>query len=252
MKFRKVTADKFIGEAGYSLIKCSTGEFAILRKNTFTKWGTGFLTVRAAENFLNNHDYINATAETISASEEELDELLNIFGYTKVNSGLYRLSKVTCKINADGTATFHQKGQPDYTIKTSEECFDYLEKQCGSIFASVIYRGIEFRPIFARRENRSARDITKNLVRVRSSNVWAYGIEIKDAKKGVGDVYVQFKGKNGGQGDLYRYYNVEIRTWRKFLSAPSKGHFVWQYLRNNYLYSKLTGNKRGVLPNAVN
>ena len=92
----------------------------------------------------------------------------------------------------------------------------------------------------------------KNLVRVKSSNVWSRGIEIKDRKAKEGDVYVQFKGKNGGPGDVYVYYSVPVNTWRRILSYPSAGAAVWKFLRNNFLYSKLTGNKRGVLPNAVN
>ena len=99
----------------------------------------------------------------------------------------------------------------------------------------------------------SSRDITKSMVRVKSSNVWAYTINVRDRKDKVGDVYVQFKGKYGGPGDLYVYYSVPLNIYKKFVSAPSTGHAVWQYLRRNPNgYSKLTGNKRGVLPNAIN
>ena len=70
----------------------------------------------------------------------------------------------------------------------------------------------------------STKDITKNLVRVRSSNIWAYGINIKNFGDKTGDVYVQFKGQNGGPEHIYVYYDVPIKTWKKMLSAPSKGH----------------------------
>ena len=98
----------------------------------------------------------------------------------------------------------------------------------------------------------SSRDITKDMVRVRSSNVWSYKINIKRNGDKFGDVYVQFKGKNGGPGDIYVYYDVPVRTYRRWVSAPSKGHYFWQYIRNNFKYSKLTGNKRGKLENAIN
>jgi len=98
----------------------------------------------------------------------------------------------------------------------------------------------------------SSKDITRSMVRVKSSNVWAYNINVRDTKKDIGDVYVQFKGDRGGPGDVYVYYDVPTRIYRKIVSSPSKGHAVWQYLRNNFKYSKLTGDKRGKLRNAVN
>ena len=98
----------------------------------------------------------------------------------------------------------------------------------------------------------STRDLSKNLVRVKSSNVWAYTINVKDRKSKTGDVLCQFKGKNGGPGDIYIYYDVPVKLWKKWLSAPSKGHFFWAYIRNNFYYSKLTGDKRGKLQNAIN
>lgn len=98
----------------------------------------------------------------------------------------------------------------------------------------------------------SSRDLSKNLVRVKSSNIWAYTINIKDNKSKVGDVLCQFKGKNGGPGDIYMYFDVPVRLWQKWLAAPSKGHFFWEYIRNNFYYRKLTGNKKGVLRNAIN
>ena len=79
-----------------------------------------------------------------------------------------------------------------------------------------------------------------------------YKINIKRNGDKFGDVYVQFKGKNGGPGDIYVYYDVPVRTYRRWVSAPSKGHYFWQYIRNNFKYSKLTGNKRGKLENAIN
>ena len=99
----------------------------------------------------------------------------------------------------------------------------------------------------------SSKDITRSMVRVKSSNVWSYTINVRDRKDKVGDVYVQFKNNYGGKGDVYVYYNIPITTYRKFVSSSSKGHAVWEYLRNNPGgYSKLTGDKRGKLRNAIN
>lgn len=98
----------------------------------------------------------------------------------------------------------------------------------------------------------SSRDITKSMVRTKSSNIWSYAINVKDTEKDIGDVYVQFKGPRGGPGDIYVLYDVPTRLYRKWMSAPSKGHFYWKYFRNNFRYSKLTGDKRGKLKNAVN
>lgn len=98
----------------------------------------------------------------------------------------------------------------------------------------------------------NTRDLAKNLVRVRSSNVWSIGIDIRDKKDKTGTVIAQFKNKYGGPGDIYAYWDVPVIVYRKWITAPSKGHYFWQYLRNNYSYSKLTGTKKGVLPNAIN
>lgn len=98
----------------------------------------------------------------------------------------------------------------------------------------------------------STRDLSKSLVRVKSSNIWAYTINVKDRKAKTGDVLCQFKGKNGGPGDIYMYFDVPVSLWRKWLAANSKGHFFWQFIRNNFYYRKLTGDKKGKLRNAIN
>ena len=103
-----------------------------------------------------------------------------------------------------------------------------------------------------RNQNRKdSRWFTDNLVRVKSSNVWGYSYDIPEDSD-VGTLYVGFKSPKGGKGDVYRYYDVPLKVYRKLITAPSKGRFVWRALRNTYKYSKLTGDKRGVLPNAVN
>jgi hypothetical protein len=98
----------------------------------------------------------------------------------------------------------------------------------------------------------SSRDLSKKLQRVKSSNLWSYAFDIKDRKDKFGTMLIQFKGTNGGPGDIYQYFDVPVNLWRRFISATSKGHFFWVYIRNNFKYRKLTGDKKGKLPNAIN
>lgn len=113
-----------------------------------------------------------------------------------------------------------------------------------------------YQMVFTYSSNRSAifsaintRDLTKNLVRVKSSNIWSFGINVRQAGDNKGDVICQFKDKNGGAGDIYLYEDVPVQVYRKWISAPSKGHYFWQYIRDNYMYRKLTGDKRTHLKN---
>lgn len=100
-----------------------------------------------------------------------------------------------------------------------------------------------------KRQRTSTRDFADKLSRVRSSNVWAYAFNPKDEY--VGDMLMQFKGTNGGPGDIYIYYDVPTKIWRRLVASPSKGHAFWKLIRNNYTYAKLTGDKRTKLPNGI-
>lgn len=97
----------------------------------------------------------------------------------------------------------------------------------------------------------SVRDLTKDLVRVRSSNIWSYGMNIRHSGDRTGDVLVQYKDEHGGPGDIYIYYDVPVKLYRQWQSAPSKGHFMWRFIRNNFKYSKLTGDKKTKLKNGI-
>lgn len=97
----------------------------------------------------------------------------------------------------------------------------------------------------------NTKDLASNLSRVKSSNIWSYGFNMKDRHDKKGDIVVQFKGKHGGPGDVYIYYDVPFIVYRRWQSAPSKGHYFWMYIRNIFKYSKLTGDKRGKLKNAI-
>jgi hypothetical protein len=101
------------------------------------------------------------------------------------------------------------------------------------------------------KRKKTSRNITDHMVRCRSSNIWSYAYDIENGEN-VGTMYVQFKNSTGGPGDIYRYYEVPLKIYRKFVAAPSKGHSHWKYIRHKYLYSKLTGDKTGKLQNAVN
>lgn len=98
----------------------------------------------------------------------------------------------------------------------------------------------------------SSRDITKSMVRVKSSNIWSYTLNVKDNKNPTGDLYIQFKGPHGGPDDVYVYYDVPVKVYKRLISSSSKGHAFWQLIRNNFKYSKLSGDKKGKLRNAIN
>ncbi len=101
----------------------------------------------------------------------------------------------------------------------------------------------------SKRKKTSTRDFVDKLMRVKSSNVWAYAFNPKDDQ--VGDMLMQFKSANGGPGDIYIYYDVPSKIWQRLVAAPSKGHSFWELIRNNYTYAKLTGDKRTKLANGI-
>lgn len=138
----------------------------------------------------------------------------------------------------------------DYrTVSGFENILKVLDKYVD-IFATVDIIHSKFRNYIECATN--ARDLTSRLVRVKSSNIWAYGMNIESNKDKTGDLMIQFKGRNGGPGDIYMYFNVPVQVWRKLLSAPSKGHAFWVLIRNNFSYRKLTGDKRTHLKNGMN
>ena len=198
-------------------------------------------------------------------STDDLNFLNEAYGFN-LNSGhwLSELEGKTLIVTPQvQTITLSVRTNSSHTEKTTifSDFGSLLEEldACykDSIFSSVsYYTSEESEAILAARldknKKQKTRDATKNMVRVKSSNVWSYSINIRSADDDTGDVYVQFKDKNGGPGDIYIYYDVPVKLWRRFVSAPSKGNFVWRFLRNNFWYSRLTGTKKGVLPNAIN
>lgn len=145
-------------------------------------------------------------------------------------------------------------------IEQDRKCFasalefiDYIESLLNSnglssvklvpLDSSITVKG---QPIVAKS---TSRDFASKLQRVKSSNVWSYAFNPKDEY--IGDMLVQFKGTNGGPGDIYIYYDVPTKIWRGFVAAPSKGHYFWQYIRNVYTYAKLTGDKKTKLKHGI-
>jgi len=159
------------------------------------------------------------------------------------------------------------------TISEPSELISYVEKVCednnielfkvvtsdeiemsddgiypsSSLFASKYT--IKAKSASRSRQKTTTRDFVDKLSRVKSSNVWAYAFNPKDEY--IGDMLMQFKDKNGGPADIYIYYDVPSKIWRRLVAAPSKGHAFWELIRNRYKYAKLTGDKRTKLPNGI-
>lgn len=201
--------------------------------------------------------------EKLDGCEEDLQML----GYTRYNNVFENTDdprfQSEIKIVDDGefeaksilTTAKDKTIQRRFKTKDFQKLLDHIIQMYDflniDIFDSIIYTDPE-KTQYVVESAMSSRDLAKNLVRVKSSNIWSYGINIKNRKDKTGDVLVQFKNPKGGAGDLYIYYDVPVSVWRKWLSATSKGSFLWRFIRNAYAYSKLTGDKRGKLANAIN
>ena len=195
---------------------------------------------------------------------KEFTEVMNFLGLSQPNhthknrymctaNTDHGLVNIWCSYGKSGTMIdlySNSVSKRQYIAETAEDIIKVIEAACGDIFYNQMMVDSSCRSSITAAIN--TKNLAQNLVRVKSSNVWAYGLNIRDRKDKTGDLIVQFKNKNGGPGDVYIYYDFPSALYRKWQSAPSKGHFFWVYIRNNFNYSKLTGNKRGVLPNAIN
>ena len=265
-----------------SIVECS-GKYCIRMMDNnewvYPYWSgiqNGFNSITEAQEWLQDKDVDNATIDSIDVIQshpespyDELGEAMDMLGFESEQADLYTLSAATKSGNSINIMIKNTSGM----ISTSYSVDGILmnawsPKPTRSVSRTIrnverilsTYQ-VDLSPIMLMTDvNRrsavlaaaSSRDLTQNLVRVRSSNVWAYGINIKNRKDRTGDLVVQFKNKNGGAGDVYIYYDVPVQIFRRWQSATSVGHYFWVYIRNHYNYSKLTGNKRGMLPNAVN
>lgn len=170
---------------------------------------------------------------------KEYVEAMEFMGFVINNKNTYSSCGIECSYK--GNCLTLKQGNRYYATSNVANAIKYIE--------STMQIGKYAMPIMAAI---NTKNLAQNLIRVRSSNVWAIGFNVRNQGDNVGDLIIQFKGKNGGGSDVYIYYDVPIKVYRRFLNVPSKGHFVWTDIRNNYKYSRLTGTKRGVLPNAIN
>lgn len=241
----------------------------------YPSWGKPFDSVYEAECFLCDYDYENGTCETLplrledqKVTRRDVYEAMQVLGLQQASSscnGVYTSDFNTADHTYHIDVQMHADGCLCVTIHADADLLEYstfdlhtcplghvifvvdswLHQYHLGSFSEIELDDAVYAAI-------STRELSKNLVRVRSSNVWGYSIDIKDRKTGVGDVIVQFKGDKGGPGDIYIYYDVPVKIYRKWHTAPSKGHFFWQYIRNKYYYSKLTSDKKGKLDKAIN
>lgn len=255
----------------------------------YPQWASdGFTSIQAAEDFLNNRNWQTATSEKIEKLHsnsanfcEDFKDAMNVLGFMH--------SKVSGEFLDDAEVySFRSHGDPKLDIRitynddthemqtfawineariplnklprpttdlsrmirNTERLISRYVEDCDVFCSATLIDLSERKDVIT--AGISTRDMLRNIVKVKSSNVWGYALNIKNRKDRFGDLIVQFKGKNGGPDDVYLYYDVPVNIYRRWQSAPSKGHFFWQYIRNNFQYRKLTGNKRGVLPNAIN
>jgi hypothetical protein len=170
---------------------------------------------------------------------EDFIDAMNMYGFSSTNRYSYQLDNITCSYKSNRIIV--SQNNRCYATRNIINVIEYIE--------SSLNVGTHKIPITAAI---NTKNLAQNLVRVRSSNVWAIGFNVRKKGDKTGDLIMQFKDKNGGGGHLYIFYNVPIIVYRRMQSAPSIGHFFWVNVRNNFTYSKLTGSKRGVLPNAIN
>ena len=70
---------------------------------------------------------------------------------------------------------------------------------------------------------------------VTSSNVHSIGMRIDEPSDRTGALFIRFLGgesqHRAGLGAMYEYRDVPVDLFREFLSAASKGTFVWDHIR---------------------
>lgn len=246
----------------YSSIQYKDEENKIVASQIDGKWyptiedamfDAGFVNISAMTEFIDNLDVYAEELQFLgyhqlgtvfvnNAGSEFISEIRIL------DDGEFNLEAFTTKEN--GSAWEYQYRTWDFE-DLKRYAKHLIEKYNVEIFASIILTSHE-KSQYVIEAAMSSRDLAKNLVRVKSSNIWSYGINIKDRKDKQGDVLIQFKDAKGGPGDVYLYHDVSVNVWRKWLSATSKGSFFWRFIRDKYSYRKLTGDKKGKLKNAIN
>lgn len=235
------------------------GSYVIYRSGKPVTWPTNtFSCIEAASRYLSTHDYVNASESHIAFNNDDIKWLTDSYQFDQEQPDMYvkKVDDIDLKLSPQGDRIRLSIKSPSCSsiewFTTIDEVAGALDNLDSTYNLNMFDVGTQIVSSSRGVTAASAREIASKMIRVASSNIWSYAINIKNAKDKVGDVVVQFKGKRGGPGDVYMYYDVPIITWRKWLSATSKGHYFWQAIRNNFLYRKLTGDKRGKLKNAVN
>lgn len=238
----------------YGIIKHGN-KFYIELNGSIPKWQTGFATVECAEHFAETHNIHSATDDHIDYSTDDVEFIVDNYKFRPEGDMWLMRNKDTLYYLIPDEYELRMNADTNGTCETFIGVDSILEK-LDQISSAIIFSNYMFIDSSLRQEviecATNSRDLTKNMIRVKSSNLWSYGINIPDARSKTGDVVIQFKGKNGGPGDIYLYEDVPINVWRRFITYPSKGAFHWKYIRNVYRYRKLTGDKRTHLPNGIN
>lgn len=256
LKFIQASQHIFLSNTDYRLVRAAT-RFHLMKAGHIVKWEPlgGFHTVEAAESFINKRDYMNATEDSVGVSSDDFAFVIEAYNFELLNENSWaaKVGGYTLVLTFNGTElVLNIERGNEVNVKTFDTVQELLLELDSFYTDEDIYssKALHVGSVITAAIN--VRDLSKNLVRVKSSNIWAYGMNLRDRKDKTGEVVVQFKGNKGGPGDVYIYYDVPLVVWRKWLSATSKGHYFWMYIRNTYMYSKLTGDKRGKLKNAIN
>lgn len=259
-------------------IFCCDNLWYIKDENNKVIFDAGLSNIHAAESFINEIDSYNEQLSMLGYSQfdnptsgitylrEDKPEGLE-YSKISINSDYHNGDKL---FTVDSMVNNLEEGdvvEDHFSTNIFNQLVDhiiqFLDKHKIDVFTNVVFADVDtdVDTVVASIQSRNkqyvkasitSRDITSKMVRVKSSNVWSIAIDIKDRKDKFATVYAQFKGNNGGPGDIYCYYDVPVKIYRSWVNSLSKGSFFWRYIRNAFKYSKLTGDKRGKLPNAVN
>ena len=242
---------KFIkhNEFGHTVYKSGvysateTGGRLYVSKNKKPMYNAGFVNIGAVEDYIANADFY--------------DETLKSYGFEKQEDNLYKYESDGTSITArydtykqDWTIMKQCENTPKfYTVLVGDT--ETMKEELDNLMTenSIVEDDYSDTPIMAAA---STKNVTDMMVKVDSSNMWSYGFNVKNYGDKTGDMFIQFKGRNGGPGEIYQYFDVPISLWRRFVSAPSKGHFFYVNVRSKFKYRKLTGDKKGKFANAVN
>lgn len=242
---------KFIkhNEFGHTVYRCGvysateTGGRLYVSKNKKPMYNAGFVNIGAVEDYICNADFY--------------EETLKSYGFKKQNDNLYEYKSGDVAITArydtfkqDWTIMEQCENTPKtYTVLVGD--VDSMKEELDNLMTedSIVDDDYSDIPVMAAI---STKNITDTMIKVDSSNMWSYGFNVKNYGDKTGDMFIQFKGRNGGPGEVYQYFDVPISLWRRFVSAPSKGHFFYVNVRSKFKYRKLTGDKKGKFANAVN